>query len=129
MPALAGVIALAGWVTRGPGHGGTRMNRSTINRRSLVAGGAAVTAAAAVGIAGSTLAQDATPIAGGTPDAGGPLATPASPIPQETILVAEWPFYGNNVLGTKSTVATGITAGSVANLELAWTATVGGPIS
>jgi polyvinyl alcohol dehydrogenase (cytochrome) len=105
------------------------MNRSTINRRHLVAGGAALTGAAAIGIAGSTLAQDATPIPSGTPDVGTPLATPASPIPQEPILVAEWPFYGNGVLGTKSTVATGITAGNVVNLDLAWTATVGGPIS
>jgi polyvinyl alcohol dehydrogenase (cytochrome) len=105
------------------------MKRSEINRRHLIAGGAALTGAAAIGLAGSTFAQDATPIPGGAPSEGSPAATPATPVPQEPIRVAEWPFYGNGVEGTKFTDASGITAGNVANLQLAWTGTVGGPIS
>jgi len=82
------------------------------------------------------LAQDASPVPDTieTPDAGtpspvNPAATPATPIVEEPVAVAEWPLYGNQIDGTKFTTSTSISAGVAQLLDLAWTAPVNGAIS
>lgn len=106
------------------------MDERTLNRRHMIGGAAALTGLAAFGAV--VRAQDATPIPietetpSGTP---APATPQASPVVEEPVVFAEWPFYGNTIEGVKFTTDSGIGSANVQLLDVAWTATVGGPIS
>ena len=82
-----------------------------INRRQVIAGSAALGAATALGGFGVTGAQEASPAA--VPVGGG----------------GDWPLYGHDVTGAKSTTTAGISATDVAALSPLWEVEVGGPVS
>ena len=105
------------------------MDERMLNRRHMIGGAAALTGLAAFGAVAR--AQDATPIPIETETPGTPVPTTpqASPIAEEPVVFAEWPFYGNTIEGIKFTTDSGIGSGNVQQLDVAWTATVGGPIS
>lgn len=101
------------------------MNERMFNRRHMIGGAAAITGVAAFGA--MVRAQDATPI---PTQPGTPVGSPsASPVVTEPVVFAEWPFYGNGIDGAKFTDTTSIGSTNVTQLQSAWTATVGGPIS
>ena len=85
---------------------------TTINRRALLVSSAALGTVATLAARDGTVAQEASPAA--SPVAGGG---------------GDWPLYGHDVTGTKSTTTAGISAADVAALSPLWEVEVGGPVS